>query len=341
MPVGQESGDAASAATPETTTEHFADWLSASDDAGTDPAAEDDAPAQSDETENADEVPDDAAESEADDSESDPVEEQDEPDEQPQSLPAKIKVKIDGKDHEVTLEEAAAGYSRTQDYTRKTQKLAEDRKVIESEKNETRAARDQYRAKLTALDEVLKGADQEPDWDKLQRENPDAFAATHAAWQIGQQRLAAIRAERAKVEQAAQKDAQDQWKAHLTAESEKLSTALPAWSDPKTGKQLKADMHEYASGFGFTNDDLKNISDHRVLVILHKAMLYDKGVTKTKADNAKAKQKIDKVKAATPGSPRQSKPQATKLNRAKERLAKSGGVHDAARAFELAGFAGE
>ena len=38
-----------------------------------------------------------------------------------------VKVKVDGQDHEVPLGEALAGYSRTADYTRKTQELAQQR----------------------------------------------------------------------------------------------------------------------------------------------------------------------------------------------------------------------
>ena len=52
--------------------------------------------------------------------ESDEDEEQDEESEQPQT----VKVKVDGEEVEVTLDELKSGYSRTKDYTRKTQELA-------------------------------------------------------------------------------------------------------------------------------------------------------------------------------------------------------------------------
>jgi len=51
-------------------------------------------------------------------------EETQEEEEQPQVYT----VKVDGKEIEVTLDELQKGYSRTQDYTRKTQQVAETRK---------------------------------------------------------------------------------------------------------------------------------------------------------------------------------------------------------------------
>ena len=56
--------------------------------------------------------------------------------EEDQEQPNFISVKIDGVEQEVTLEELKNGYSRQQDYTRKTQKLAEQTKsVIQKEKD--------------------------------------------------------------------------------------------------------------------------------------------------------------------------------------------------------------
>jgi hypothetical protein len=42
-----------------------------------------------------------------------------------QEQPQVFTVKVDGKEVEVTLDELQKGYSRTQDYTRKTQQIAE------------------------------------------------------------------------------------------------------------------------------------------------------------------------------------------------------------------------
>ena len=57
-----------------------------------------------------------------------------EPEEQPTEEPTLYKVKVNGEEQEVTLQELLDGYSRTADYTNKTQKLGEERRQLESEK---------------------------------------------------------------------------------------------------------------------------------------------------------------------------------------------------------------
>ena len=46
--------------------------------------------------------------------------------------PSTYTIKVDGEEHEVTLDELRNGYQRQADYTRKSQSLAEQRKAYES-----------------------------------------------------------------------------------------------------------------------------------------------------------------------------------------------------------------
>ena len=97
-------------------------------------------------------------------------EEGEEPEEQEQ--PTVFTVKVDGKEVEVTLDELQKGYSRTQDYTRKTQQIAEIRKQVEVETEAVRAERAQYAQMLGALQAQLQGAETQIDWDRLYQEDP-------------------------------------------------------------------------------------------------------------------------------------------------------------------------
>ena len=73
-------------------------------------------------------------------------------DEQPQLYT----IKQNGVEVEVTLEELQNGYSRQQDYTRKTQELANQRKEIESQQAELRQKDDIYKDLLPKLEANLK-----------------------------------------------------------------------------------------------------------------------------------------------------------------------------------------
>ena len=48
--------------------------------------------------------------------------------------PQRFRVKVDNEELDVDLDELIKGYSRTSDYTKKTQNLAEQRKAVESER---------------------------------------------------------------------------------------------------------------------------------------------------------------------------------------------------------------
>ena len=82
---------------------------------------------------------------------SEEVESEDEESEEEAPRDQKFVVKVDGKEIEVPKEELIRGYQREADYTRKTQKLAEERKLVESEFQQVRGEREQYAQVLGQL----------------------------------------------------------------------------------------------------------------------------------------------------------------------------------------------
>lgn len=274
----------------------------------------------------------DSAAEPADDDEGESTDDGDEPDEHTPA-PQSYTVKIDGKDETVTLDELLKGYSRTADYTRKTQELAAKRKQFEeSELPAVQRERQEYATRLIQLEQAIQAVTpQEPDWDTLRRQDPAAFAETWAAWQQHKERLARIAAERQKAEERVRQDQQQKHQAYLTAQRDALLEALPEWKDPEKAKAEKAELIAYAKNdLGFTDQEVQQVYDHRLLLMLRKAMLYDK------AQKAKpvVQQKIEKVRAATPGSPKANQPKVSETTRRKQRLAKTGSVIDAAAVLE-------
>ncbi len=81
---------------------------------------------------------------------SEEVEGEDEESEEKAPRDEKFVVKVDGKEIEVPKDELIRGYQREADYTRKTQKLAEERKLVESEFQQVRAEREAAQAAIEA-----------------------------------------------------------------------------------------------------------------------------------------------------------------------------------------------
>ena len=270
----------------------------------------DDADASSDETD-----------SEQSDEEGDSEEE-----EQPQVFT----VKVDGKEVDVTLDELQKGYSRTQDYTRKTQQIAEVRKQTEAELQEVRAEREQYAQLLGALQaQVQQAAQPQVDWDRLYQEDPIEWVRQREVMRENQEKAAAIQSEQQRLAQLSQREQLQQREALLAQEQEALVAAIPEWKDAKKAQAEKAMLVQFGQKIGFTPDDLKNVVDHRAVVMLRKAALYDQMMSKR-----------GQIKPVTNNGPRPAKPGAagrvssnTEAMRAQQRLAKTGRVDDAADAI--------
>lgn len=294
--------------------------------------------AQVDETQPAEESEEDstAAASEEDDSgvedapEEETSEEQsgEEEESEEQEQPQTFTVKIDGKEVAVTLDELQKGYSRTQDYTRKTQQIAEVRKQVEAETQAVRAERGQYAQLLGALQAQLQATEPQVDLDRLYHEDPIEWVRQKEVMRERAEKVQAIQAEQQRLYQTSQREQQQALEQQLVLQKDALLAALPSWKDSKVAKAEKALVVESAKNAGFSDEDLNSVYDHRLVLLLRKAGLYDQMMSKRQG-----------IKPVTNG-PRPAKPGAagrvsttSESARAQQRLAKTGRVDDAADAI--------
>ena len=248
-----------------------------------------------------------------------------------QEQPQTFTVKVDGKEVDVTLDELQKGYSRTQDYTRKTQQIAEVRKQVEQETQAVRAERQQYAQLLGALQAQLQSSEPQVDLERLYNEDPIEWVRQKEVLRERQEKAYAIQAEQQRLSYVGQQEQQRAMQEHLESQKDALLAALPEWKDPKKAKAEKALVLESAKSVGFSDDDLKSVYDHRLVLLLRKAAMYDQMVSKRQG-----------IKPVVNNGPRPAKPGAagrvstnTESTRAKQRLAKTGRVDDAASAIEL------
>jgi hypothetical protein len=266
----------------------------------------------------------------ADDNETDSEQSDEDGDSEEEDQPQVFTVKVDGKEVEVTLDELQKGYSRTQDYTRKTQQIAEVRKQTEAELQEVRAEREQYAQLLGALQaQVQQAAQPQVDWDRLYNEDPIEWVRQRELARENQEKAVAIQSEQQRLAQLSQREQLQQREALLAQEQEALVAAIPEWKDAKKAQAEKAMLVQFGQKVGFTPDELKSVIDHRAVVMLRKAALYDQMMSKR-----------GQIKPVTNNGPRPAKPGAagrvssnTEAMRAQQRLAKTGRVDDAADAI--------
>lgn len=266
-----------------------------------------------------------------------------EPHEQPQTLT----VKIDGKEVEVPLEEAAKGYQRHADYSRKTAALADERRAFEekaSKFGEHEQAvvqeRSQYAHLLRALQERLDElTPQEPDWVSLaQQLPPQEYQAQRAIWDAVQDQKKAAKAESDRI---AAKQADDGKKANQTKLAQGRAKLLEYNSDWKDGKKWDADrqaIFKYGQEvLGFSPQEIANASDPRAIIAVDKARKYDELMANKPKPGANPKLKNGKpapkpLQAGSAASA--SRAPTADSTKAKQRLAQTGRIADAASVFE-------
>jgi len=274
-----------------------------------------------------------SADADAADDETDAEQSELDEDTEEQEQPQVFSVKVDGKEVEVTLDELQKGYSRTQDYTRKTQQIAEARKQTDAELQAVRAEREQYAQLLSALEsQVQQAAQPNIDWDRLYQEDPIEWVRQREVMRDNQDRAAAIQSEQQRLNQLSQQEQAQFMQQKLQHEQQALLAAIPDWKDAKKAQAEKALLMEFGQKIGFTPSELKNVVDHRAVLMLRKAALYDQMMSKR-----------GNIKPVTNNGPRPAKPGAagrisntTEAVRAQQRVAKTGRVDDAANAiFQL------
>jgi len=247
----------------------------------------------------------------------------------------KYTIKVDGEEFEVGIDELKSGYQRQADYTRKSQALAEQRKGtehIQSERQQLEQERQMYANGLQMLQEQQTAKLQDfdkVDWETLKTEDPYQYMLKKDEYRDAQDKVNNVAEQRAIIQQEQQQSMQRARADFVQQEYSRLIDALPEWNDKDS--TIKNDVREYAASVGFRPDEINQLADHRSVLVIKKAMEFDK-LTKKVAPKKKAVKKVPKVQKAGRGtSKEETAAEALKVKRT--RLRKSGKQDDAASLF--------
>lgn len=269
-------------------------------------------------------------EDEVEEAEEEPQEDQveDEETEQPQLYT----IKVDGVEQEVTLEELQNGYSRQRDYTRKTQELSQQRKLIEQQQQELAKKDDVYNQLLPRMEAVLQGElANEPDWNSLYEADPIAYTRERDVWNEKKEKLKAVQAEQQRIQQENYAKQQQELQQFIKYGQEQLLQIIPEWQDNEVAAKEKAAIRQYGIDvLGYTAEQMDQVYDYRMLLGLRNAWMYNKTL---KATKKKPTEKKAIARTGRPGTANVPKT-ATPIKKARQKLAQSGKTQDAAKVFE-------
>jgi len=260
------------------------------------------------------------------------AEEAESQEEEVEELP-KYRVKANGEELEVSLDELLNGYSRTADYQKKTQSLAEQRKAVEAERQKIEEAaqvRDTYAQRLQVIEQLLSTEDTE-NLAELKDSDPIAYAIKVAERSEKEKQLAAVKQERARVQAEQAQAQQQQLMRHVQTEQEKLKTLIPEFKDEAKAEVIRQDIRKYAKSIGFSDQELSQVYDSRAVQTLYKAMMFERLQNGKSALSKKVASAPKTIKPGT-SNPQSSEMEATRKDF--DRLRKTGNKNDAARLFE-------
>ena len=239
-----------------------------------------------------------------------------------------------GEDIEVDASEINNYLLRQQDYTKKTQTLAEQRKQLEAERNSIRAIQQLGQELKGEFESLRETEDSQPNqeyWNQLKVDNPMQYMIER---QEHQDRLRE-RDQKMKKLQYLQHQMEEQrqleFQQNLVNEQDKLSQAIPEWDDPEVATRERQALRLYGISQGYQENEMASVYDHRAVSVLRKAMLWDN----LQSNRAGIKTKVLQ-KPAVGGnvSLNTSSRKLTDLTKAKRQLSKTGSNDDATRAFE-------
>ena len=240
--------------------------------------------------------------------------------------PSLHRVKVQGQELEVSLDELKSGYSRDSDYRQKTHALAEERRMLDEQKTSLSQSYDSKLKELTDLigaAESYIGQSSKEDLQKMYEEDP-----TQAAKIDFQQRQQRENFNRLK--QQAESVKLQQYNSYLEEQKRLAATKIPGYSDPVKGVTFKTQMKNTLSDYGFNDQEIGSLADHRFLMVVKDAMEYRSLKSKPVAN----KKVTTAPKVVKSGTPKMENSRREAVKQKISRMRKSGGkLNDAQSAI--------
>ena len=257
----------------------------------------------------------------AEDAEDDDDEtEDDEGDEKPQTY----RVKVDGREVEVTLEDLTRSYSGQAYINEGMQKAAETRKQVEAQYAALQAEQARF---LEAVQQVQQGGiipQPKPPAHELAQTDPIGYMQEKSRYDAQMEAYNSQQAQISQVQKQREAMQQQAMQQHIAEQRRLLTEAIPEYADPVKGETLRKQMAEVGrNAYGFSAEELSGITDARAVKVLHDAMRYQELIS-GKARAKKPPQKTANVKPKA----RVGTPKSVQRDKMRQAARKSGKIDD-------------
>ena len=236
-------------------------------------------------------------------------------------------VKVNGQESQVTLEDLKQGYSGQKYVQQGMQEVAAQKKEAEA----VYEALTNERQQMAELYNQLQNGGFTPEPIKPTKEEFDADPIGYMQKNLEYEEAKANHdRQMAQLQQASQQNSvaqQNAKQAYLQEQMQILQKEIPEFADSTKASKLREQLVSTGkSQYGYTTEEISQISDYRAIKVLHDAMRYQDIIS----GKSKAKVKTQSAKPVLkPGAKKMATPNAKIRSRQKAKLKGSGSIDDA------------
>ena len=241
--------------------------------------------------------------------------------------PTLYSVKVNGVESEVTLEDLKQGYSGQKYVQQGMQEVAAAKKEAEA----VYEALTNERQQMADLYQQLQNGQFAPEPVKPTKEDFDADPIGYMQKNLEyEEQKANYDRQMAQLQQASQQNSvaqQNAKQANLQEQMQIIQKEIPEFADSTKASKLREQLVATGkSQYGYTTEEISQISDYRAIKVLHDAMKYQDIIS----GKSKAKVKTKSAKPVVkPGAKKMATPNAKIRSRQKAKLRESGSIDDA------------
>ena len=236
-------------------------------------------------------------------------------------------VKVNGQESQVTLEDLKQGYSGQKYVQQGMQEVAAAKKEAEA----VYEALTNERQQMADLYQQLQNGGFTPEPIKPTKEEFDADPIGYMQKNLEYEEAKANHdRQMAQLQQASEQNSvaqQNAKQAYLQEQMQILQKEIPEFADSTKASKLREQLVSTGkSQYGYTTEEISQISDYRAIKVLHDAMRYQDIIS----GKSKAKVKTQSAKPVLkPGAKKMATPNAKVRSRQKAKLKGSGSIDDA------------
>ena len=240
--------------------------------------------------------------------------------------PVLYTVKVDGKEEQVSLEDLQRGYSGQKYVQKGMQEAAAQKKQAEEVYSALLAERQQLVDMYQQMQQGQFLTKPNPPSEELLSNDPIGYIEEKARYDKAVEEYNQQQGKMGEIMQQSEQARERAVQAYLQQEMQSLANVIPEFGDAQKASKLKNKLIDGGQNhYGYSQEEISQIMDHRAIRVLNDAIKYREIVAGKSKAEAKAKGAKPVIK---PGAKKNVNPSRKAMERQRAKFKKSGRIED-------------